>query len=154
MDINTIKAKLQMVGNRILELNIENDFVYLDLNSENIQRKINITHKISEPYFLEENVLARNLIMDIGLTISDIIEEENLKLSVDLKLEGCFCIEKGGLDEELEELISVSGTAALYSIARGIISSITSQTCTNGTVLLPMVNMIALKEQLDSEDSN
>ena len=40
MDINTIKAKLQMVGNRILELNIENDFVYLDLNSENMKSVI------------------------------------------------------------------------------------------------------------------
>lgn len=152
MDINTIKAKLQMIGNRIIGLNIENDFVFLDLNSENIQREINVTHDISDSYFIEENILARNLMMDIDLKISDIVEGDTLELCVNLKIEGGFCIDESGTDEDLIDLIEVSGTAALYSIARGVISSITSQTCTNGTILLPMINMFELKKQIDLEN--
>lgn len=154
MDINTIKAKLQMLGNRIIELNVKNDFVHLDLNSENLRREINISHDISELYFLEDNLLARNLAMDVDLKISDISEESALELCIGLRIEGGFCIEEGGTDEELVELLNVSGAAALYSIARGIVASVTSQTCTNGTVLLPMINMFEVKNQKDQERGN
>lgn len=152
MDINTIKAKMQMLGNRIVELDIKNDFVYLDLNSEDIQREITITHEITDSYLIEEKYLAKNLVLDIDLKISDIVESQPQNLCVNLKIEGGFCLEEEGTEKDLTDLIEVNGTAALYSIARGIVSSVTSQVCTNGTILLPMINMIELKKQFDSEN--
>lgn len=147
MDINTIKADLQMIGSRIIDLKIKNDFVFLDLNSENIRKGIDITHEISESYYLDENLLGRNLILDINLAIKDVVDEEEVELCINLSLEGCFSISSGGTEEELEAMVGVNGVAALYSIARGIISSITSQTCANGTITLPMINAYEMQNQ-------
>lgn len=151
MDINTVKANLQMIGSRIIDLEIKNNFVYLDLNSETIRREIDVTHDISELYYLDENLLAKNLILDIDLKVGDVLEDEELEMCVKLKLEGCFSIGAKGTEDELTELIHVNGVAALYSIARGIISSLTSQTCVNGTVLLPMINVFGLQSQIEEE---
>lgn len=142
MNGSEIKANLQMWGDRIVKLDIENDFIYVDLEDDNIQRELNVSYELGEPFYIDD-ILAGKVLM----TIEAQVKNEDELMKIHLQLEGCFVISEGSTDEELREMLSVSGTAALYSIARGIISGITSQTCINGTLLLPMINMFELKNK-------
>ncbi|MEG1470311.1 MAG: hypothetical protein RSC31_06670 [Anaerovoracaceae bacterium] len=69
-----------------------------------------------------------------------------------MEIEGCFELESSNDENLLKEMLQINGSAALYSVARGIISSVTSHMCTNGTVLIPMLNMYELKSE--SKSSN
>jgi len=144
MNVENIKANLQLVGTRISKLSVENDFVELNLNDESINRGIDVSYKTSQLYTVENepDFLAGNILMDIKVGISDRIKN----LSLELELEGCFVLDSKD-EDKMKEMLSVNGTAALYSIARGIVSSVTSHICTNGTVILPMINVFRLKKE-------
>ena len=144
MNVENIKANLQLVGTRISKLSVENDFVELNLNDESINRGIDVSYKTSQLYTIENepDFLAGNILMDIKVGISDRIKN----LSLELELEGCFVLDSKD-EDKMKEMLSVNGTAALYSIARGIVSSVTSHICTNGTVILPMINVFRLKKE-------
>ena len=148
MDVKNVKANLQIIGTRIRKLDIENSYVFVELSDESINRELDLHYEIGDTFETEDNTLAMTLIMDIEAVIYD--EEDRMKVSIEI--DGGFYIENSVDKELLEKMVTVNGSAALYSIARGIISSITSQVCTNGTVVLPMVNMFDLKEQM-SEDN-
>lgn len=138
MDVNEVRADLQLIGNRIARLNIENTFVMIDLSDENVEREIDLTYDISDKYSLsdEEEVLAANLMLHLAVKISNGYESA----LIELDLEGCFALENSNDEKLLEGMLPVSGCAALYSIARGIVSSVTSHMCMNGTVLIPLIN--------------
>jgi len=146
MNSSEIKAKFQMIGNRIINLNIDNSFIYVDLEDDSIERSLDVSYELGEPFYFEDGILGGNVIMYIEVRF----ESEDCLMEVHLEIEGCFSIDAGGTEEELKEMLSVSGTAALYSIARGIISGVTSQTCTNGTLLLPMINMFELRKKTEA----
>lgn len=146
MNGSEIKAKFQMIGNRIINLNIDNSFIYVDLEDDSIERSLDISYELSEPFYFEDGSLGGNVTMYIEVSL----ESEDCFMQVHLEIEGCFNIDEEGTEEELKEMLSVSGTAALYSIARGIISGVTSQTCTNGTLLLPMMNMFELRKKTET----
>ena len=151
MNIENIKANLQIIGTRIAKLNINNEFVFIDLNDENISREIDVSYELSPAFDVEdeENLTAQNILMYIRLKITD----GELQANIDLDLEGGFIFD-GTDKEQLHDMLTVNGTATLYSIARGIISSITSHMCANGTLLLPMINMFSLREELDNSDDD
>lgn len=151
MNIENIKANLQIIGTRIAKLNINNEFVFIDLNDENITREIDVSYALSPAFDVEdgENLTAQNILMYIRLKITD----GELHANIDLDLEGDFIFD-GTDKEQLRDMLTVNGTATLYSIARGIISSITSHMCANGTLLLPMINMFKLREELDNSDDD
>ena len=147
MNIENIKANLQIIGTRIAKLNISNDFVYIDLDDENISREIDVSYELSPAFAVKdkENLTTQNILMYVRLKVTD----DELQANIDLDLEGGFIFD-GTDKEQLRDMLTVNGTATLYSIARGIISSITSHMCTNGTLLLPMINMFRLREELDN----
>ena len=151
MNIENITANLQIIGTRIAKLNINNEFVFIDLNDENISREIDVSYELSPAFDVEdeENMTAQNIMMYIRLMIMD----DELHANIDLDLEGCFIFE-GTDKEQLQDMLTVNGTATLYSIARGIISSITSHMCANGTLLLPMINMFRLRDELNDLNGN
>lgn len=148
MNGSEIKARLQMLGSRIIKLDIKNDFVYVDLEDEDIERTLDVSYELSDPITFDDGTLAGKVVMSITACVENM---EHL-MKVHLELEGCFIFDEDGTEEELREMLSISGTAAIYSIARGIISGITSQTCANGTLLLPMVNMFELKKKQEKLD--
>ena len=140
-----MKAKFQIIGTRIVKLDIENDFVMVNLQDENILKEIDVSYEVSaiSPVEDEPECLTGNIMMYIHLRISD--KESQMCLKVTLVMEGCFVL--ADLDEvRMKEMLAVNGTASMYSIARGIVSSVTSQVCMNGTVLLPMINVFQLKK--------
>lgn len=144
MNIKNIAANFQIVGTRIVRLDINNDFAYIDLNDDAITREIDVSYELSPVFEVEDakNSAAQNILMYIRLKIAN----EELQANIDLDLEGCFVFD--GKDEaQLHEMITINGTATLYSIARGIISSITSHMCANGTLLLPLINMFKLRDK-------
>lgn len=150
MNINEIKADLQIIGSKIERLNIENSFVYIDLVDSDIKREIGASYKISKPYILddEDETIAANLMLTVNLEISD----GTYSAKVDMDLEGCFVLENSKDEKALLDMLPVNGCAALYSIARGIISSVTSHMCVNGTIIIPMINAYEFVEKTDEID--
>lgn len=147
MNTHEVRADFQLLGTRIVELKVSNDFVYVDLNDEDIERTIEVSYDLDTPFRFDDGKLAGKAIVEIVASL----KKEELLMDVQLILEGCFVLEDDDAEETLNEMLATSGTAALYSIGRGIISGITSQVCVNGTLLLPMVNMFELKEKTEHE---
>lgn len=150
MDVNEIKADLQLLGSNIQNLNIENSFVLIDFNDKDLKREIDVSYEISDPYLTEEedeSSIAANILLSIKLHIYN--NEDSAKIG--LNLEGCFVL-NGDKDKDLLlKMLPVNGCAALYSIARGIVSSITSHMCFNGTILMPMINTYEFAKKSDSD---
>lgn len=149
MNIDGIKADLQMIGSRIVRLDIKNDYAFFDLQDKDVTREIDVRYKLSDPFFPDEKeeVLAGSVMLYINVAVSNAENE----ILVDLQMEGCFVSDSTN-EENLRTMVSVNGTAALYSIARGIISNITSQMCENGTIIIPMLNMYEMKEKTEGDE--
>ena len=64
-----------------------------------------------------------------------------------LVLNGCFKDVKGINKEDFIKLLSINGGAALYSVARSIIISISAQSVVSGSIILPMINVFKLNEK-------
>lgn len=143
MDTNGVRANLQMVGTKIIKMEINNDFTFLNPLDEKIERIIDVSYKTSDPFSFEgdENSIAANIQMNIDV----VIKNQEGKTSLSLEIEGCFELENSNAREELIQMLPVNGSAALYSVARGIISSMSSHICTNSTIIIPMLNMYQLK---------
>lgn len=150
MDISKIKAKLQMVGSRILRLDIKNDFVFIDETKGEVSRQIDVSYKLGDVFTLDEE--EKSIAGNITIVIEIQITSKNNRADIGLEIEGCFELESSNDENLLKEMLQINGSAALYSVARGIISSVTSHMCTNGTVLIPMLNMYELKSE--SKSSN
>lgn len=147
MNIENITADFQLIGTRIAKLTIDNEFTLIDLNDEALTREIDVSYDVS-PVFTVNGLMAQNIMMYIRLKVSNGESYTTIKLD----LEGCYIF--GGKDkEQLYEMITINGTATLYSIARGMISSITSHMCTNGTLILPMINMFKLRDGINKQDN-
>src|SRR5699024_9422139 len=130
MNIEKAKADLQMVGSRIISLDMKNMFVFIANTDENISRKIDVSYKVDEPF---DNQDGRGEdLCKVQLNVAVEIEQEKNKTQLTLVTEGAFVSEENDKDM-LKEMASINGAAALYSIARGIIASITGQMCEGGS---------------------
>ena len=117
MELNRIATGIKLVGTTIKEISVENNIV-------NVQKeaKRSFGLNINEPSF------------------ENIDEDRNFKL--ELSLEGAFLSEKNTEEEDFKQLVIINGAAALISIARGKIESITSNIFDSGKVVIPFVNVI------------
>ena len=147
MNIENITAGFQLIGTRIAKLTIDNEFTSIDVNDESVTREIDVSYDVS-PVFTVNGLMAQNIMMYICLKISN----GELHTFINLDLEGCYIFD-GKDKEQLYEMITINGTATLYSIARGMISSITSHMCTNGTLILPMINIFKLRDGINKQDN-
>ena len=123
MELNRIATGIKLVGTTIKEISVENNIV-------NVQKeaKRSFGLNINEPSFEDFEV-------EIEQT-----EDRNFKL--ELSLEGAFLSEKNTEEEDFKQLVIINGAAALISIARGKIESITSNIFDSGKVVIPFVNVI------------
>ena len=144
MNTEKAKANLQMVGSRIVSLNIKNMFVFMANTDENINRKIDVSYTVDDPFAHPAG--QGEYMCTVRLNIAVEIEYENKKATITLVTEGAFVSEENNKDT-LKEMSSINGAAALYSIARGIIASITSQMCEGGGVLIPMLNIYEMNKK-------
>lgn len=135
MELNRIATGIKLVGTTIKEISVENNIV-------NVQKeaKRSFGLNINEPSF--ENIdegLFSQMAIDFEVEIEQ-AEDRNFKL--ELSLEGAFLSEKNTEEEDFKQLVIINGAAALISIARGKIESITSNICDSGKVVIPFVNVI------------
>ena len=135
MELNRIATGIKLVGTTIKEISVENNIV-------NVQKeaKRSFGLNIYEPSF--ENIdegLFSQMAIDFEVEIEQ-AEDRNFKL--ELSLEGAFLSEKNTEEEDFKQLVIINGAAALISIARGKIESITSNIFDSGKVVIPFVNVI------------
>ena len=135
MELNRIATGIKLVGTTIKEISVENNIV-------NVQKeaKRSFGLNINEPSF--ENIdegLFSQMAIDFEVEIEQ-AEDRNFKL--ELSLEGEFLSEKNTEEEDFKQLVIINGAAALISIARGKIESITSNIFDSGKVVIPFVNVI------------
>ena len=135
MELNRIATGIKLVGTTIKEISVENNIV-------NVQKeaKRSFGLNINEPSF--ENIdegLFSQMAIDFEVEIEQ-TEDRNFKL--ELSLEGAFLWEKNTEEEDFKQLVIINGAAALISIARGKIESITSNIFDSGKVVIPFVNVI------------
>ena len=135
MELNRIATGIKLVGTTIKEISVENNIV-------NVQKeaKRSFGLNINEPSF--ENIdegLFSQMAIDFEVQIEQ-AEDRNFKL--ELSLEGAFLSEKNTEEEDFKQLVIINGAAALISIARGKIESITSNIFDSGKVVIPFVNVI------------
>lgn len=135
MELNRIATGIKLVGTTIKEISVENNIV-------NVQKeaKRSFGLNINEPSF--ENIdegLFSQMAIDFEVEIEQ-AEGRNFKL--ELSLEGAFLSEKNTEEEDFKQLVIINGAAALISIARGKIESITSNIFDSGKVVIPFVNVI------------
>lgn len=135
MELNRIATGIKLVGTTIKEISVENNIV-------NVQKeaKRSFGLNINEPSF--ENIdegLFSQIAIDFEVEIEQ-AEDRNFKL--ELSLEGAFLSEKNTEKEDFKQLVIINGAAALISIARGKIESITSNIFDSGKVVIPFVNVI------------
>ena len=135
MELNRIATGIKLVGTTIKEISVENNIV-------NVQKeaKRSFGLNINEPSF--ENIdegLFSQMAIDFEVEIEQ-TEDRNFKL--ELSLEGAFLSEKNTEEEDFKQLVIINRAAALISIARGKIESITSNIFDSGKVVIPFVNVI------------
>ena len=135
MELNRIATGIKLVGTTIKEISVENNIV-------NVQKeaKRSFGLNINEPSF--ENIdegLFSQMAIDFEVEIEQ-AEDRNFKL--ELSLEGAFLSAKNTEEEDFKQLVIINGAAALISIARGKIESITSNIFDSGKVVIPFVNVI------------
>ena len=135
MELNRIATGIKLVGTTIKEISVENNIV-------NVQKeaKRSFGLNINEPSF--ENIdegLFSQMAIDFEVEIEQ-AEDRNFKL--ELSLEGAFLSEKNTEEEDFKQLVIINGAAALISIARGKIESITSNIFDSGKVVIPFINVI------------
>ena len=135
MELNRIATGIKLVGTTIKEISVENNIV-------NVQKeaKRSFDLNINEPSFetIDEGFFAQ-MAIDFEVEIEQ-SEDRNFKL--ELSLEGAFLSEKNTEEEDFKQLVIINGAAALISIARGKIESITSNIFDSGKVVIPFVNVI------------
>ena len=135
MELNRIATGIKLVGTTIKEISVENNIV-----NDQKEAKRSFGLNINEPSF--ENIdegLFSQMAIDFEVEIEQ-AEDRNFKL--ELSLEGAFLSEKNTEEEDFKQLVIINGAAALISIARGKIESITSNIFDSGKVVIPFVNVI------------
>lgn len=133
-------ADINLIGNRIKSLCLENDFTTLP---SDVKRRVEVGYEVTEidDSQLEDGVLLGMLDMKIDLynTKEEDEELDEQEISMTLLLEGGFetkCLDKA----TFERTLATNGAAMLYSIARGLVISISALALHGGSIILPVMN--------------
>lgn len=146
MDIKNVESKFQILSSKITRLNIDNSFLIYDERKAG-KKNIDVSYKICHIEDLEEKKEHFG-VLDIFINIFSEIEEQ--KCVLNLAIRGFFNAPLDLPQEVFEKMLKVNGCTALYSIARGMVGSISSQVFYFGNIVLPMVNFIHFHEVLES----
>ena len=145
---NKYVSEFQIIGTSVKNLRIKNDFIVLE-NDNRIKRKFDLSHFVSPICEIEEGkILSGTVTLNVSIKISN----NKKRYKLDMSIEGCFNAPAKIEKEAFSELLQINGLAALYSIARGIVQSVSSQTLVCGSVLLPMVNVLAYSKSIKEDE--
>lgn len=142
MNTNQFLADFQFIGNSIRKLNCRNDFVVVP-DEPKVKRSFDVSSSIKSIDLQEGNHFGL-LSMDISIKIS----HAGRKFVLSLTIEGCFIASAEKLPiDAFRQMLEMNGSATLYSVARSMVISYTSQMFASGAIMLPMINVIKMKEQ-------
>ncbi len=150
MNTKQLESFFRLIGTKIKSFDVKNDFVTAGSDlSEKI--KTDVSYVVAIPDVVDKiwfstltlTVKGRCNIRDIG------------KFSFSLVIEGGFQAPQDLPREKFIHMLKVNGSASLYSIARGFITSTTSQVFSGGNLVLPLIDMVKLTELQDkNNDAN
>lgn len=141
-------ASIQMKGNRIKYLNIENGFITLSLDDVEV-KEFSVDSTALE---LEQSNDTENSYTGVEeLTVSICLQKEKRGMKIQLTIEAGFDI-TASTKEEAFELMDLNGSTAMFSIARSLVLTFTAQTYIGKPLILPMINMIALKQRKKNQE--
>ena len=136
MDINKVTSDLKFEGCSIRSMEITNNTISFDANTE-AQLELGVDTK----YIGISDKLHRGIVI-MQININATHKESDATSIIKTTFEGQFC-SSATLDEnEFMKKLAISGAAALYSIARGRIDAISSCVFFNGKIDIPLVNFL------------
>ena len=144
---SNVLAKFQMLGSRIVSLYLKND----SISSSVIflgKKNLDISHEIVSVE-LQENAFLGVIRLHVNVKV----KQEKTSYILKLVLEGGFSAPKEMSEEVFKKMLSINGITSLYGIARAHICSISSQSFTDGSVILPMIDVTRYSKVLSSDDS-
>lgn len=149
MDIQDIKSQFQLLSFMVVKLEFNNTFLIYDERKPG-KKQIDVAYKICHTDVIEEKN-KRIGALDLIINVSSKIDEQEYTLKAIIR--GFFDAPDEMSEDTFTQMLRINGCTALYSIGRGIISSISSQTFSFGNVVLPMVNFVRFHE-LEEQQSN
>lgn len=134
-------SPFQIISHRIIDVDYQNDFITLP-EDNSVKRNIQTGVDISDYFVIEENQIGI-LRLSCEVTIKR-FEERKLKNKLICKVvaEGVCRADIQMTEDEFKRMMKVNGAAALYSITRGFIISLTSQAFPDGKVIIPLINFV------------
>ena len=133
------KSSFIFVGSRIKKFTFTNPFIHRPVNAKN---------SVEVDYVVDDVTKDENgHIGIITLYVKMKLKSKKSTSSLALELEGCFELsDESASDDAFSDMLQLNGTTMLYSIARSIIQTVTSQSYLDESVALPMLNVISLYE--------
>lgn len=146
---NTFLSWFQFVGSRVSKCKIQNDYVNFNINENDLD--IDITPTIHDIQSDEENKCKSGIIeLDI---VASYCNENNLSLKFELTIEGCFVAPLDAPKDIFYDMLGMNGAATVYSLARSYIKNVYALTADNGSLVLPMINMVELYNRCLKKDN-
>ena len=147
MNVNEISSDFQFVGSRVCELSVKNDFVFFPENSS-LSKNIDVSYEIVDISTDDTSVLGiLNLYVTCKISEVETDKVDTNNCNIYLALNGCFISGTKTDSNIFKQMLSVNGCAALYSIARSFIMSLSAQISINCNIVLPMINTFRLVEK-------
>ncbi len=139
MDLEKNFARFQFLDHRISELIVKNTIQNYDEDSVS-GRTLDADFKVLHVGELEgQHTGLIQLYVNISLEMRD-----DTALAIRVLMEGAFACPIADINiEGFTRMLELNGTSALYSIARGLILSISAQTMNGVNVRIPLMNVVA-----------
>lgn len=126
-----------IIGSRIVHLDFDSSIFTFEDNDfdKTVGYKIEMNNVGKTDTGLYGEVV---LMIEVHLDGKDDAKGHNA--TIHLTIEGGFHAPEEMGDDEFKSMLQINGAAALYSIARSYLISVTAQSFVRGNILLPLVN--------------
>ncbi len=139
LNANAVISPFSLMGSSIQSLEIKNPFVFLHGKIKD-SYEIEIEHANIE-HVKDHSLFFGTVSVSVIITVTETEVEQPQEGTISMILDGGFSAPDSLTREEFEELLKINGAAALYSIARSKIETITSAVFERGKLSLPVINI-------------
>lgn len=153
MNINSVTSDLNYLSTQVTDLQIENNIWHL---KDEYQRTLGMNIELVD-ILSEEDSHYAELVLAIEIEVKG---DEDKSASIKMEITGRFSrrinveIDAAQDERSFIRMVMINGGAALYSVARGKLESITAAVFSSGKITIPFVNIIEYyQEKMKSETS-
>lgn len=94
-------------------------------------------------------------VIRLAIKVNEMVEDDEISTTVNMEIEGAFVGNPHLLTEEqFRNMLEINGVATLSHIARTQIMNVTSMSGANERIVLPMINILEVKEMKDKDTSS